>query len=337
MNTNIVEQQNDELMTVKDTSQIVLDVDAMKSLHEFGKMMASGKSTVPKHLQGNAADCTAIAMQATQWRMNPFAVAQKTFLAPNGTLSYEAQLINAVITTNAPITGRPTYEFFGDWTKIQGKVRKVQPQGGDKGAYFVADWQPKDEEGLGVIVRCTLKGETEPRELTVLLVQCQPRFSTQWATDPQQQITYAAIRKWSRRYTPDVILGVYSEDEAQEMQPREVEINPLNANGAQAAQNAQKGNVIDPAQEQHREKLIKDLTKIAETQGVVAYGEVFLKLSKQDRQLIGTPAHEAMKAKAMAYDEAIRAASQAQQQAPTNPETQDFVEAMNQAEATQQQ
>lgn len=52
-----------------------------------------------------------------------------------------------------------------------------------------------------------------PRSIDILLKQCWPRNSTQWATDPQQQITYVAVKKWARRYCPDVILGVYTPDE----------------------------------------------------------------------------------------------------------------------------
>lgn len=40
-------------------------------------------------------------MQAVQWGMNPFAVAQKTHFV-SGKIGYEAQLVNAVITALAP-------------------------------------------------------------------------------------------------------------------------------------------------------------------------------------------------------------------------------------------
>jgi hypothetical protein len=46
-----------------------------------------------------------------------------------------------------------------------------------------------------------------------MMSQAYPRFSTQWATDPQQQICYLAVRKWARRVTPDVLLGVYTPEE----------------------------------------------------------------------------------------------------------------------------
>lgn len=53
--------------------------------------------------------------------MNPFAVAQKTHLV-NGVLGYEAQLVNAVITTCAPVVDRLHYEWFGEWEKVIGKL-----------------------------------------------------------------------------------------------------------------------------------------------------------------------------------------------------------------------
>lgn len=312
-------------MTVQDTSQIMLDEKAMDRVIAFGKLMANGKVTIPEHLRNNESDCTAIAMQSVQWRMNPFAVASKTFLAPNGTLSYEAQLINAVITTLAPIKNRPSYEFFGDWTKIQGKVKKMQNEG--KKPYFVPDWKDADEVGLGVIVRCTLKGEDEPRELQLLLVQCQPRFSTQWATDPQQQITYAAIRKWSRRYTPDVILGVYSEDEIQEVPSKELNSAPPRPrNGAEygrQAQEQQQGRVIDSGQEEHRAGLINALEAFA-AKGTAPFLTQWKKTAREERTLIGEPEYLRILAKAEEADLNQKPAVDA-----------DFVDQMNKTEADQ--
>lgn len=193
------------------TSALILDPNSFGKVMAFAEMMASGQATVPRHLQGNKADCAAVTMQAMQWQMNPFAVGQKTHVTQGGTLGYEAQLINAVIIARAPIENRPEFTFIGDWNKILGRVEERKSDKGGK--YYVAGWKPADEAGLGVICSCLLKGEAVPREITVMLTQAYPRFSTQWATDPQQQITYLAVRKWARRYAPDVILGVYTNDE----------------------------------------------------------------------------------------------------------------------------
>lgn len=202
---------NNELVEyTSKTNALVLDSTNFQSIMQFAGMMSGSKVTVPQHLQGNTSDCAAIVMQAMQWGMNPFAVAQKTFLT-GGKLGYEAQLVNAIVINNAPIQGRPTYEYIGDWSKVLGKV--VEKTSDKGGKYYVPTYTTADEAGLGVIVSCLMIGESEPRQLTVMMSQAYPRFSTMWATDPKQQLSYLAIRKWARLHAPDVILGVYADDE----------------------------------------------------------------------------------------------------------------------------
>lgn len=192
---------------------LLMDMAAMERLERIAELMASGKATVPQHLRGSKGDCFAVALQSMQWGMNPFAVAQKTHMTQSGALGYEAQLISAVVTESGAVDGDPEYEFLGDWDKILGKVEERKSDKGGK--YYVANWQKSDEAGLGVICRLRLRGESTPREMKVMLSQCYPRFSTQWATDPKTQITYVAIRKWSRVHKPGVILGVYTPEELQ--------------------------------------------------------------------------------------------------------------------------
>jgi hypothetical protein len=191
---------------------------AMQQLVAVADFMAKGRATVPKHLQGNQGDCLAVVMQATTWRMNPFAVAQKTHLV-NGVLGYEAQLVNAVVNTMAPTKDRINYEWFGEWTRVMGKFeereskKKVDEDTGKPLKYRVPNWNIKDEDGLGIRVWATMKGEAEPRVLELLLVQCRVRNSPLWADDPRQQIAYLAVKRWTRLHCPDVLLGVYTPDE----------------------------------------------------------------------------------------------------------------------------
>ncbi|WP_122510199.1 recombinase RecT [Pseudomonas viridiflava] len=204
------------------TSALVLDGDSLDKMMRLADVMATGRATLPRHFNGNSADCLAVVMQAMQWKMNPFAVAQKTHLV-NGVLGYEAQLVNAVITTCAPVVDRLHYEWYGDWDKVIGKfVIKT----GDKGEYRQPGWKLADEEGLGVKVWATFRGEDEPRVLELLLAQARTRNSTLWADDPRQQLAYLATKRWSRLYCPDVILGVYSPDELEESSPRFRDVSP---------------------------------------------------------------------------------------------------------------
>lgn len=204
------------------TSALVLDGDSLDKMMRLAEVMATGRATLPKHFNGNPADCLAVVMQSMQWKMNPFAVAQKTHLV-NGVLGYEAQLVNAVITTCAPVVDRLHYEWYGAWEKVIGKFTI---KNGDKGEYRVPGWKLEDEEGLGVKVWATFRGEDEPRVLELLLAQARTRNSTLWADDPRQQLAYLATKRWSRLYCPDVILGVYSPDELEETAPTIRDVSP---------------------------------------------------------------------------------------------------------------
>lgn len=195
---------------------------SMQEIIDFSKMMATAKGAVPAIYLQNPGACMAVTMQAIRWGMDPFAVAQKTHEI-RGVIGYEGQLINAIVTSMAPTTGRLQYEWYGDWSRVIGNfIEKT----GDKGKYTVPGWTMKDEEGCGIRVWATMKGETEPRVLDLLLTQAGVRNSTLWATDPKQQLAYLAVKRWARLYCPDVILGVYSRDELEERPVGEREIGP---------------------------------------------------------------------------------------------------------------
>lgn len=196
----------------------IMNIDVMNQINNLAQLMASGHATVPQHLQGNVGDCFAVILQSMQWGMNPFAVAQKTHFV-NKVLGYEAQLVNAVITTRAPTTERLKFEWFGDWSKINGKEDKSS----DK----------------GVKVWATLQGEDEPRVLELTMAQVGVvRNSPLWTSDPRQQLAYLAIKRWARLYCPDVILGVYTPDEFDQSPEKDITPNveqPHKVNSGSAA------------------------------------------------------------------------------------------------------
>lgn len=215
-----IAQEHPIALTSASAGTLLMDNMAMDRLERVADLMASGKTTVPQHLRGSKGDCFAITLQSMQWGMNPFSVAQKTHLV-NGTLGYEAQLVAAVINSSGIVKDRFQFEWFGTWEKIIGRFKEVESKtkkddNGYPKKYIVPAWEQKDEQGLGVKVWATLKGEDRPRELTLLLTQARVRNSTLWTEDPKQQLAYLAQKRWSRLYTPDVILGVYTPEELQE-------------------------------------------------------------------------------------------------------------------------
>ncbi|MDW4578457.1 RecT family recombinase [Atlantibacter hermannii] len=181
------------------TAAAIFSPEGLNQLVRFADLMAQSKATVPSHLAGKPADCLAVTMQAAQWGMNPFAVAQKTHVV-NGTLGYEAQLVNAVVSSSNLLATRLNYRWDGDWSKVNGKTEK--------------------SPGLTVTVWATLKGESEPRTLTISMAQAGVRNSPLWEQDPRQQLAYLCTKRWARLHAPDVLLGVYTPDELQEAAPR---------------------------------------------------------------------------------------------------------------------
>lgn len=213
------------------TAAAIFSPEGMDRLVRFATLMADSKATVPAHLAGKPADCLAVTMQAAQWGMNPFAVAQKTHVV-NGTLGYEAQLVNAVVSSSNLLATRLNYRWDGDWSKVNGKT--------DKSPH------------LTVTVSAVLKGEAEPRELTISMAQAGVRNSPLWEQDPRQQLAYLCVKRWARLHAPDVLLGVYTPDELQETGPRvERDITPPASTAAGMNQ------LINAQPDQHHEEKAK--------------------------------------------------------------------------------
>lgn len=213
------------------TAAAIFSPEGMDRLVRFATLMADSKATVPAHLAGKPADCLAVTMQAAQWGMNPFAVAQKTHVV-NGTLGYEAQLVNAVVSSSNLLATRLNYKWDGDWSKVIGKTDK--------------------SPSLTVTVWATLKGESEPRTLTISMAQAGVRNSPLWEQDPRQQLAYLCVKRWARLHAPDVLLGVYTPDELQEAAPRvERDITPPASTAAGMNQ------LINSHPDQHHEEKAK--------------------------------------------------------------------------------
>ena len=202
--TTLETKNNQQISQQTNTGSLIFNTDAMLQMQNMAHLMAEGRATMPKHLQGAPADCLAIVMQAAQWQMNPFAVAQKTHLV-SGTLGYEAQLVNAVISSSSAIQGRFKYEYEGNW-----------PNGQDAKVRCGAVLRGEEEITWG--------GWLFPSQVTT-------KNSPLWKSAPQQQASYLALKYWSRLYTPDVIMGVYTPEELTEGAKAERDITP--ASGSQ--------------------------------------------------------------------------------------------------------
>lgn len=291
------------------SAALMSDMAALDRMERFANLMATARATVPAHFQGKPGDCLAMVMQATTWGMNPFAVAQKTHLI-NGVLGYEAQLVASVINSSSLLADRFNFEWFGPWEKIVGKFKMVESRtkkddNGNPKKFMMPDWNIADENGLGVRVWATIKGESEPRVLELLMTQARTRNSTLWTEDPKQQLAYLAQKRWARLYAPDVILGVYTPDEIEEFKP------PVDMGKAE---------VVEPATPTASQALIDQADKAAEG-GTASYQKFWSDTCKDNRKLLSGE-HERLKAKAAAADAARTVEQPAAKQAgnPAAPE-----------------
>ena len=132
-----------------DNISILTNGELFNRLLKISEVMANSGNFVPEHYRGKPDSCMAVVMQAARWGMDPFAVAQKTFIVGNsGVLGYEAQLVNAVINTMAPTKDRIHFEWFGAWENIVGRF--VEKTSSQNKKYIAPGWNLKDEAGVGV-------------------------------------------------------------------------------------------------------------------------------------------------------------------------------------------
>ena len=183
------------------SNDLIFSPISMRDLDAIAQVMSKGVATVPKHLQGKPADCLAIVMQSAAWNMSPYQVAQKTHLI-NGTLGYEAQLLNAVISSSTAIEGRFHYRYSET---------------------FKSDKDPEAWVQVGAVI----KGESDIQWGERLYpATVATKNSPLWKSNPKQQCCYLALKYWARIYTPAVIMGVYTQDEIVEFE-QEKDITPV--------------------------------------------------------------------------------------------------------------
>lgn len=224
-NTSIVTTEQQAPNTIS-ASNSIFNVQALGQLQAFAGLMAQSAVTVPAHLAGKPADCMAIVMQAMQWGMNPYAVAQKTHIV-NGVLGYEAQLVNAVIASSSAIQGRFHYRYGGEWERCTTTRETAEDKPGKNGKR-VRGWTDEDEIGLFIQVGAILRGESEITWGEQLYLSgVVTRNSPLWVSNPKQQIAYLGVKYWARLYCPEVILGVYSPDEVDQRTEREINPAPV--------------------------------------------------------------------------------------------------------------
>lgn len=187
--------------TIVESAVAVFDTAMFDHMTRLAKLMASS-SLVPAHLNAvrkeggtqvaieeaeAVANCFLVVNQAMSWKMNPFAVAQHTYVN-EGKLGFEGKLIAAAINSNPAVVKRLNYVYSGE-----GMKRKVVVS-----AQLSSDEEPRTVEG------------TVEQWLTKTKAG---QVNAMWVKQPDQQLCYRGAREWARRWFPEVIVGVFGDDE----------------------------------------------------------------------------------------------------------------------------
>ena len=204
-----------ENTTFTDPTSYLMDVKAFDQIQRIAKMYERS-SLIPQHLRcfdhadrydeaGTIANVSLVIMQAFRWKIDP-AVCMAHSYELRGRLGYEGKLVAAIVNTRGGIEGRLKYDHKGS-----GKDRTV-------------------------IVSGKFKGETEIRtvELTykdAVTRDKQGKEKEAWTRDPDQKLCYGGATKWARRHCPEVIAGVYIEDDLDRIEAEGASTDPVTPEG----------------------------------------------------------------------------------------------------------
>lgn len=176
-----------------------VDFQNLRDLVDAAKLLAASGEFLPPYLRGNVGGTFAICLRAQELGISPLSLAAWTYRMENkgvATIGYMAAYFIAVINARAPIKERMHYEIIGEGEEMRCRV-----------------W-------------ATLKGEDKPREyLSEPLSKLRPaknesgvvKGSPLWTQKPALQLAYSAQRDFARLFFPDVLGGVYGDDELEDV------------------------------------------------------------------------------------------------------------------------
>lgn len=185
-----------------------LMLSSMDDVYALAQMMCKGGVTVPECFHGKPGACAGVIMQAVEWGMNPYSLANVAYVV-SGKIGYEAKMFATLVNTRAPMQRRLRYEFTGELRYNGGETIT---KAGQKRGLPTGDMQ--------CTVTGWLIGEDEPFIYTSPPIgEIQPKNSSMWNQDPRRQLMYYSARAWARLYVPEIIMGVYTSDELLDAAP----------------------------------------------------------------------------------------------------------------------
>jgi len=194
-----------EIRVVESNSVALFDTAKFEHMQRIANVMALA-SLIPDHLKSKAqmreqafnetlSNCFMLVNQAHRWNVDPFSIAPETY-ALRGKLGYQGKLVAAIVNTRAGLKRNLDFEYSGEG----------------------------DEREITVIGE--FLNEDKPRTIK-LKVKDAKTDNQMWQKDPDQKLVYSGATKWARRYCPEVLLGVLTDDDLERMAAeRAIDVTP---------------------------------------------------------------------------------------------------------------
>lgn len=183
-----------DLPTVIDNGEfgMLMDTQKFAQLQRIGTMYARSKM-VPAHFQGDEPSCMVAVQMAMRLQIDPFMFLQKTYVV-GGKPGMEAPLVIALVNTRGPFKGP-------------------------------INWDVKRDE-RGDVIECTAyathrdTGQVCSSTVTWKMVEAEgwsKKSGSKWLTLREQMFKYRSATFLARLYCPEVIMGMSTADELQEI------------------------------------------------------------------------------------------------------------------------
>lgn len=157
-------------------------IENYNQLLDIAKTMSTAKFGIPSHLRGNPGDCLAIREIAMDKGLSPYLLARHCYVV-NDMLCFDGQAVHAIVEKSGRLAEPLIFNYAGEGDTRTCAITGIL-RGGEKRTYTTPP-----------------KGEIKPQN------------SPLWKQDPDQQLAYLAVRRWSARYCPAALLGIYSREE----------------------------------------------------------------------------------------------------------------------------
>lgn len=190
--------ENNQLMTTTNQPQAVAAMGVFTSIEKFEEAarMAKALATstlVPKEYQGNISNCMIAIDTAQRLRISPFATMQNLYIV-NGRPSWSSQFIISAINKCDRFSEPLKFSISGEGDTLQCYAHTKDLSGNELRGPLITMKMAKEEGWIG-------------------------KNGSKWKTMPQVMIQYRAASFFGRLHCPDILMGVYTDDENIEKEP----------------------------------------------------------------------------------------------------------------------